>query len=133
VSVSWTERGPVRPGRIGAVHWVTRDRFEELVGEALDQLPAEIIAMLDNVVITVEESSPDGADLLGLYHGIALTERDTQYSFAVPDTVVLYRGPLMRISADEDELAEEIAVTIVHELGHHLGIDDARLHELGWG
>jgi predicted Zn-dependent protease with MMP-like domain len=115
------------------VVWVSQERFEELVGDALDDLPPEIVRMLDNVVITVADHDPDDAGLLGLYHGIALTERDTHYTFALPDEVTLFREPLMQMCADEDELAEEIVVTIVHELGHHVGIDDARLHELGWG
>ena len=112
---------------------VSRERFEELVGEALDQLPAEIVTMLDNVVITVDETAADGAPLLGLYHGIALTERTHSYTFAMPDEITLYREPLMRMSRDEEELAARIAVTLIHELGHHVGIDDDRLHELGWG
>ena len=110
-----------------------REQFELLVAQALDRLPEAVVRMLDNVVITVDETAPDGADLLGLYHGIALTERTHSYTFAMPDEITLYRRPLLRISADEPELARQIEVTLVHELGHHLGLDDDRLHELGWG
>jgi predicted Zn-dependent protease with MMP-like domain len=115
------------------VVWVTQARFEELVGDVLDGLPKEMTAMLDNVVITVAERDPNEPTLLGLYHGIALTQRDTHYTFALPDEITLFRAALMENCADEEELAREIAVTVVHELGHHVGIDDARLHELGWG
>lgn len=112
---------------------MSQQRFEDLVADALDELPAPIVRMLDNVVITVDDASPADGHLLGLYHGIALTERTHDYTFAMPDEVTLYRRPLMAMCADEAELARQIAVTIVHELGHHVGIDDARLHELGWG
>lgn len=112
---------------------MTQERFEELVGDALDELPAQIVDMLDNVVITVADRHASEPSLLGLYHGIALTERDTHYTFALPDEITLFRGALMEFCSDEDELAEEIAVTIVHELGHHVGIDEDRLHDLGWG
>ena len=112
---------------------MTRERFDELVGQALDELPEQIVAMLDNVVITVADRDEGEPNLLGLYHGIALTERDTHYTFALPDEITLFRETLMAFCADEDELAAQIAVTVLHELGHHVGIDDARLHELGWG
>lgn len=112
---------------------ITPERFENLVGEALDQVPPPLLKMLDNVVITVADEHPDEPSLLGLYYGVALTERTHDYSFAMPDEITLYRRPLMAISADETELAHQVAVTVVHELGHHFGLDDARLHELGWG
>lgn len=112
---------------------VSPERFAELVGDALDRLPGDIVRMLDNVVIQVDEQADGEPGLLGLYRGIALTERTSDYSFVMPDQITVYRQPLMRICADENELARQIGVTVVHELGHHLGIDDARLHELGWG
>ena len=113
--------------------WVSQERFEELVGEALDALAPSLLAMLDNVVIHVVDRDPDEPELLGVYNGIALTERGQDYSFAMPDEIALFRLPLMASCADETELAHEITVTVVHELGHHVGIDDDRLHELGWG
>ncbi|HYI62944.1 MAG TPA: metallopeptidase family protein [Acidimicrobiales bacterium] len=106
-------------------------RFEELVGDALDGLPDEIAALLDNVVVVVAEGRDRG--LLGLYEGTPRTERG-QYGFMeMPDRVTVYRRPLCALAADEDELVHEVRVTVAHELGHHLGIDDTRLHELGFG
>ena len=112
---------------------VSEARFEELVGDALDQVPRPFLKALDNVVITTAEVNDEIPTLLGLYHGVPLTERTHDYTFAAPDEVTLYRGPLSAMCRDEDELAHQIAVTVVHELGHYFGIDDARLHELGWG
>ncbi|MFV0526763.1 MAG: metallopeptidase family protein [Acidimicrobiales bacterium] len=97
----------------------------------MDSLPGEILAMLDNVVVLVEDAHP-GEDLLGLYEGIPRTERDDYGGFELPDRITLYRLPLCDMAADLDELADEVMVTVVHELAHHLGIDDDRLHQLGW-
>ncbi|HEX7133718.1 MAG TPA: metallopeptidase family protein [Iamia sp.] len=110
---------------------VTEERFEELVGEALDGLPAEIDAMLDNIAVLVTDGRPGGP--LGLYEGTPLTARG-QYGFMeLPDRVTIFRIPLCLMARDEDHLVHEVRVTVVHELGHHLGIDDRRLHELGYG
>ena len=91
--------------------------------------------MLDNVVFLVEDEPPaDDPDLLGVYEGVPLTERgDGWAAGALPDRILLFRGPLTRMCADDEELTEEIAVTVVHEIAHHFGIDDATLHDLGWG
>ena len=109
------------------------DAFEALVTDELDRLPDDMVDGLDNVVFVVEDRPEDGSlDLLGLYDGIALTERG-EYGFGeMPDRIVLYREPLLAISADEDELRDEIHITLVHEIAHYYGIDDDRLHELGW-
>ena len=113
---------------------VSRERFEELVGEALDTIPAGLTDLIDNCVVLVEEEPPaDDPDLLGLYDGTPLTERDSTYSMVVPDRITLFRGPLLATCADEDEVVHEVRVTVVHEIAHHFGIDDDRLHELGWG
>ena len=114
---------------------MTRDRFEELVADALDQVPAELAGLMDNVVVLVEDEPPaDDPDLLGVYDGIPLTERDSGWGLGnLPDRITLFRGPLTRMCDDIDDLREEIAVTVVHEIAHHFGIDDATLHELGWG
>jgi predicted Zn-dependent protease with MMP-like domain len=112
---------------------VSAERFDELVGEALDRIPAELMKSLDNVVITVAEEHPDDPHLLGLYYGIDLTKRTHDYTFAMPDEITIYRRPLLRLSRSEEELAEQVSVTVVHEIAHHFGISDARLHELGWG
>jgi predicted Zn-dependent protease with MMP-like domain len=110
-----------------------RERFEELVGDALDAVRPELLGLLDNVVILVEDDPPaDDPDLLGVYEGHALTERGWDYSGVLPDRIIIYRNPILSICADEQEVVDEVAVTVVHEIAHHFGIDDHRLHELGW-
>ena len=112
---------------------MTRKRFEELVGDALDLVPQELARAMDNVVILVEDRNPENPTLLGLYHGVALTERTSQYGGVLPDTITIYREAILDICRDEQDVVEEVAITVVHEIAHHFGIDDARLHELGWG
>ncbi|MDS0132894.1 MULTISPECIES: metallopeptidase family protein [unclassified Amycolatopsis] len=112
---------------------MSRERFEELVSEALDEVPPEFARAMDNVVVLVEEFNDEAPDILGLYHGIALTERTSSYGGVLPDRISIYRQPILAMCEDEDEVVEEVLITVVHELGHHFGIDDARLHELGWG
>lgn len=109
-----------------------RERFEELVADALDQVPAELLGMLSNVVILVEDESPE-PNILGLYEGYALTRRGWDYSAVLPDRITIYRNPILSICRTEAEVVREVTVTVVHEIAHHFGIDDARLHELGWG
>ncbi|OLE25225.1 MAG: hypothetical protein AUG44_16660 [Actinobacteria bacterium 13_1_20CM_3_71_11] len=111
-----------------------RERFEELVGDALDAIPAQLLDLLDNVVILVEDDPPaEDPDLLGVYEGHALTERGWDYSGVLPDRIVIYRRPILAICDTEADVVEEVGVTVVHEIAHHFGIDDARLHALGWG
>ncbi|WP_158850643.1 metallopeptidase family protein [Saccharothrix deserti] len=112
---------------------MTRQRFEELVGEALDLIPPEFAAAMNNVVVLVEDRNPDEPSLLGLYQGIALTARTSDYGGVLPDRISIYREAILDICRDEDDVVEEIVVTVVHEIAHHFGIDDAKLHELGWG
>jgi predicted Zn-dependent protease with MMP-like domain len=107
-------------------------RFDELVSDALDQIPTELTAAIDNVVVLVEGRHPDEPDLLGLYEGIALTDRDSSYGGSLPDAITIYRDALLDICDTEDDVVEEVTVTVVHEIAHHFGIDDERLHELGW-
>jgi predicted Zn-dependent protease with MMP-like domain len=109
--------------------------FSELVLDALDRIPAPLAALMDNVVVLVEDEPPadEPDDLLGLYVGTPLTERDSSYTFFAPDQVFIFRGPLLRMCADAEELAEEVEITVVHEIAHHFGIDDAQLHAWGWG
>ena len=107
--------------------------FEGLVSDALDEVPQELMALLDNVVVLVEDRNPDEPDLLGLYEGYALTERGWNYGGVLPDRITIYRNPILAICDTEDDVVEEVAVTVVHEIAHHFGIDDRRLHELGWG
>ena len=112
---------------------MTDQRFEELVGEALDLIPPRLAEAMDNVVILVEDRHPDDPTLLGLYHGIALTERTSHYGFALPDRIFIYRRAILDICQSEDDVIDEVAITVVHEIAHHFGIDDATLHDLGWG
>jgi predicted Zn-dependent protease with MMP-like domain len=112
---------------------MTRGRFDELVSDALDTIPAELARAMDNVVVLVEDRDPDDPGLLGLYHGIALTERSSSYGGVLPDRITIYRDPILEMCHDEDEVVEEVAVTVVHEIAHHFGIDEETLHELGWG
>ena len=108
--------------------------FDDVVSDALDSIPAELLDMLDNVVVVVhEEPPPESPELLGVYEGVPLTERDAVYGGELPDRIVIFRGPLVRMCADHDELRSEISVTVLHEIAHHFGIDDERLHDLGWG
>ncbi len=108
------------------------NRFEELVVEALEEIPEPFAELLDNVEVTIEAEPPPGEDLFGLYEGVPQTERDGGYTFVMPDKITIFRGPICRACESEDDVYEEIAVTIVHEVAHHFGIDDARLDELGW-
>jgi len=107
-------------------------RFDELVSDALDGIPPALTAALQNVVVLVEAAHPEEPDILGLYVGTALTERDSSYAGSLPDTITIYRDALLDMCESEDEVVDEVAVTVVHEIAHHFGIDDDRLHELGW-
>lgn len=113
---------------------MSRKDFEDAVEDALDMVPQELLDLMDNVVILVEDDPEgDDPDLLGLYDGVALTERGEGWGFGeLPDRIFIFRNPTLRACETEDEVREEVAVTVVHEIAHHFGIDDARLHELGW-
>ena len=111
---------------------MSRAEFEELVSEALDLIPAEFARAMDNVVVLVEDRHPT-RHLYGLYHGVALTRRTSNYSWSLPDTITIYRDPILAHAADVDEAREQVATTVIHEVAHHFGIDDDRLEELGWG
>ncbi|WP_183092533.1 metallopeptidase family protein [Nocardioides stalactiti] len=110
------------------------EEFDALVEEALDAIPDEIASLVRNVVVLVEEEPPEDEpdDLLGLYDGVALTERDGSLIPQLPDRIFLFRGPLLDMCEDEADLVEEIRITVVHEIAHHFGIDDDRLHDLGY-
>lgn len=113
---------------------LTTEEFDTLVVEELDELPDEMVDGLDNVVFVTEDRPEDGSlDLLGVYEGVAITDRG-QYGFGeLPDRIVLFREPLLAICETLDELRDQVHVTLVHEIAHFYGIDDAQLHELGWG
>ena len=106
--------------------------FEQLVADALDEVPAELMALLDNVVVLVEDRNEEEPELLGLYEGHALTERGWQYGGALPDRIMIYREAICDICETEDDVVEEVTITVVHEIAHHFGIDDDKLHALGW-
>jgi predicted Zn-dependent protease with MMP-like domain len=103
------------------------------VAEALDSIPPGLTAAMDNVVVLVEDRHPEQPDLLGLYEGIALTERTSDYAGVLPDRITIYRLPTLKVCDTETDVIDEVAITVVHEIAHHFGIDDHRLHELGWG
>ena len=116
---------------MGAMVEIGRERFEAMVGEALDGLPPKLGRLMRNVAVTVEhEPGPPG--LLGLYRGIPLTSRTTHYAGVLPDRITIYRLAICAICGTDREVVEQVRRTVVHEVGHHFGIDDARLHELGW-
>ncbi|EWM14726.1 MULTISPECIES: metallopeptidase family protein [unclassified Kutzneria] len=112
---------------------MTDQRFDELVGDALDLVPPRLAEAMDNVVILVEDRNDEVPSLLGLYHGIALTERTSHYGFALPDQIFIYRKAILDVCETEEDVVDEIAITVVHEIAHHFGIDDDTLHDLGWG
>ena len=112
---------------------VPRPEFEDLVAIALDSIPPALARMVDNVVIEVVDFPPDGMNLLGLYQGIPLTERTTGYVAAMPDRISIYRIPILSICRTPQDIVEQVRITVVHEIAHHFGIDDDRLHDLGYG
>ncbi len=107
-------------------------RFDELVSDALDLIPPQLAAAMDNVVVLVADRHPDEHDLLGLYEGVALTERDSDYVGALPDAITIYREALLDVCESADEVVDQVAITVIHEIAHHFGIDDDRLGQLGW-
>ncbi|WUH92754.1 metallopeptidase family protein [Streptomyces sp. NBC_00433] len=113
---------------------MSREAFEELVGEALDRIPSELTRLMDNVAVFVEDEPPAGEpDLLGLYEGTPLTERGEWYAGVLPDRITVYRGPTLRMCESREDVVAETEITVVHEIAHHFGIDDERLHHLGYG
>jgi predicted Zn-dependent protease with MMP-like domain len=113
------------------VIWVEPERFEEMVETALDSLPDELGQLMRNVAVTVEHGAgPRG--LLGLYEGVPLTSRTTGYAGVLPDRITIYRQAICAICRTEDEVVEQVRRTVIHEVGHHFGIGDERLDELGW-
>lgn len=110
------------------------DQFATLVDDALDAIPDELFALLDNCVVLIEPDAPaDEPDLLGLYDGVPLTERGSDYAGVLPDRIRIFRRPLLDICDTADDVVDEVYVTVVHEIAHHFGIDDDRLDALGWG
>ncbi len=112
---------------------VSDDRFAELVEDAFGSVPAELAELIDNVALFIEDDAPeDDPELLGYYDGVALTERDTSYGGQLPDRIVVFRNPTLAMCETEADVVREVGITVVHEIAHHFGIDDDRLHELGY-
>ena len=109
------------------------EEFEGLVQQAIDSVPAELLNLVENCVILVEdEPPPEMAGLLGLYDGVPLTERGEFYAGVLPDRILVFRLPTLAICDSPEDVVEEVHITVVHEIAHHFGIDDDRLHELGY-
>jgi predicted Zn-dependent protease with MMP-like domain len=112
---------------------VNRVEFESVVDRALEGLPAWVVERLDNLHVVVQDRpSPEQGDVLGLYEGVSLLERSGDYWGALPDRIIVFRKPHLDMGLSSHELEEEIRRTVLHEIAHHLGIDDNRLEELGW-
>ena len=112
---------------------LTPEEFDGLVGRALETIPTRLARAMDNVAVFVEDEPPDDLPgLLGLYEGIPLTARDGWYAGVLPDRITIFAGPLMRRCATQDEVVEQVRITVVHEVAHHFGIDDDELDELGY-
>jgi predicted Zn-dependent protease with MMP-like domain len=122
--------------------WLPLQRFEDLVEEALNEIPDAFWEQIDNVAVVVEDwpslrqrraaELPDGHLLLGLYEGIPVTERHQGYGLVAPDKITIFRGPILSICPhDEDEVREQVRHTVIHELAHYFGISDERLRQLG--
>ncbi|PNI08404.1 hypothetical protein CXX84_10765 [Arthrobacter sp. AFG7.2] len=128
--------GPSEPLRFT----MPEDEFEAAVGDALDSIPDKLARAMDNVAVFIEDDyvpqpgeDPDTV-LLGLYEGVPLTERDSWWDAgSLPDRITIFREPILDICSSREDVIHEVAVTVVHEIAHHFGIDDDRLHELGWG
>ena len=110
---------------------VPRERFEELVADALDGIPEALGEYMENVGVFVEERPPE-PNLLGLYQGVPLTARGISYSATLPDRISIYRRTICAICNSQEEVVEQVRRTVIHEVGHHFGISDRRLRELGW-
>ena len=129
-------RGGPRPrprprATMGSMIEVEPPRFEEMVSRALDGLPADLGHMMRNVAVTVEPG-PGPPGLLGLYEGVPLTSRGSNYAGALPDRITIYQQAICALCDTEDQVADQVRRTVIHEVGHHFGISDDRLRELGW-
>lgn len=115
------------------------DEFDALAQEAIDAIPQQALDMMDNVVFFIEDEyeplpgEPENTEILGIYDGVALTERDQGWKAgALPDRITIFKNPTLRACETREDVVREIKITVMHEVAHHFGIDDARLHELGW-
>ena len=119
---------------------IDRQRFEQLVADALDSIPEQLGRVMENVAVFVEDwPTPEQlagrrGTLLGLYQGVDLTRRSPlSYGAVMPDRITIFRGPISAIAQSEQQLIEMVTETVIHEVAHHFGISDSRLEELGWG
>jgi predicted Zn-dependent protease with MMP-like domain len=112
---------------------MSSQEFEQAVSDALDEVPEDLARMMSNVVVLVDDEPPDDRGLLGLYEGTPLTERDEWWGAgSLPDRITIFRNTTLRICSSREEVVQQVKITVVHEIAHHFGIDDDRLHELGW-
>lgn len=113
---------------------VSRERFEALVAQALDEIPDDLAELMDNVAVLVEDEGED-PDIWGLYDGVPLTDRGDYGGgeMVMPDRIYIYRLPICEGCDTEAQVVKEVRVTVIHEIAHHFGIEDDRLDELGWG
>ena len=111
---------------------VSLERFEELVGDALDSIPPDLGSVMENVAVVVDDETPPG-NLLGLYQGVPLTRRGINYSATPPDRITIYMRAICRECSTDEQVVAMVRKVVIHEVGHHFGIDDRRLTELGWG
>ncbi|MDY3127048.1 MAG: metallopeptidase family protein [Corynebacterium sp.] len=112
---------------------VSPECFEDMVTDALDKIPDAFVARMKNLAILIEDFHEESPHILGLYEGVALTERTFDHTGFLPDAIFIYRGALQQMCSSEEELRHQVEITVFHELGHYFGLDDAELHRLGWG
>lgn len=113
---------------------VSDEDFDAAVSDALEMVPAGIATHMENVALFIsDDPPPEEPGILGVYNGTPLTERGESWGFVLPDTIELFKNPLIAFATDPEDLREQIAITVVHEIAHHYGISDAELHRLGWG
>ena len=126
------------PDAVAAFERADRAAFERIVDGVLDDLPDWVLDQIDNLHVVVQDyptaaQAENGANLLGLYEGVTKLDRGNDYFAAAPDRITIFRAMHLSDARSADDLEEQIRRTVLHELGHHLGIDDDRLHEIGWG
>ncbi len=112
---------------------ISAEEFEAYVDDAIASVPVALLDLVENCILVIEDDPPaDGPYVLGFYQGVPLDRRGHDYSGVLPDRILIFRHPLMRICRTPEELREQVRITVVHEIGHFFGLDDARLHELGY-
>lgn len=113
---------------------MSAEDFERLVDDAIASIPADLLDLVQNCLLLIEPwPAPGQGNMLGLYEGVPLSERDSTTLMTVPDRIYIYREPILAMCDRPEQVAAEVRITVVHEIAHYFGIDDARLHELGWG